>query len=80
MSRRKKPTGTCPECGRVDRHTIHCPRGRCRKCERAPATIGPTPTADPVWCAPCWSKVMRARKKIVAERLEQLGPQPEDKY
>ncbi|HUO37772.1 MAG TPA: hypothetical protein VMU34_08010 [Mycobacterium sp.] len=62
----------CPQCHREGHHTLHCPRGRCQRCRRAPATIGPSPTAEPVWCGPCSSAVMRERKKIVAERLAHL--------
>ena len=63
---------TCPQCGRKDRHTIHCPRGKCPRCRRAPATIGPTPTAEPVWCGPCWSAVTKERQAVVAEKLARL--------
>jgi hypothetical protein len=52
----------CPECGRDGRHTIHCPRGRCQRCGRAPATIQG-------WCSFCWRAVMKERRAVVAERL-----------
>jgi hypothetical protein len=61
----------CPECGRPDGHSIHCSRGRCARCGRAPAIIQG-------WCLFCWKAVRRERAAIVAERLDRLGPERED--
>jgi hypothetical protein len=69
---------TCPQCHRDDgRHTIHCPRGRCQRCKRSPATIGPTPDSAPVWCGPCWKAIRREREKAVADRLAWMDGEEE---
>jgi hypothetical protein len=64
MPRAKRPPAMCPECGRMNRHSATCSKGRCVSCRRAPAVIG-------TLCSFCWSR----RKKVVAQRIERLdGP------
>jgi hypothetical protein len=69
----KRDPDQCPECARVGRHSATCSKGRCQRCKRSPAIIGPFDHA--IWCGPCWLAVRKERQAIVAERLERLdGP------
>jgi hypothetical protein len=67
----KRDPDQCCECARTGRHSATCSRGRCQSCHRAPATIG-------LWCGPCWSRVMKARREVVAERLLRMDPEKTD--
>ena len=58
----------CPECRRDGRHLVSCSRGRCQRCKRYPATVGP-------WCAPCWKAVRQERERVVREKLSRLDGQ-----
>jgi len=75
MSAAKRPKGLCRSCGAAGgTHRLTCRFNRCA-CG-APATVGSQ-------CGPCYFKARKEaqhaeRQRIIAERLDRLGPRRDD--